>query len=248
MKFFLVKGSTTINKFLIVITASLLILSCATHRPQYGTETKPYNAAEDNKNDKKPEHRIYLIGDAGYADENKSQQLFDLVKEKLKTEDKNTTLLYLGDNVYPLGLPADKDHKRRKDAEKSLDSQIELAKTFPGKTYFIPGNHDWYSGLKGVQEQDDYITDALDDKKAFIPGKGCGIDDIEINDSITMITVDSQWFIEDWDNYPTINDDCDIKTREAMLVELEDEINDNQNKLIVLANTPPVINKWYSRW
>lgn len=239
MKFFLVYTINKVNKFVIVLLAGLLILSCASHHPQYGHDAKPFrDTIVDNR---KPDHRIYLIGDAGYANEPHSQSLLKVIENKLKKEDENTTLLYLGDNVYPLGMPPDKDNKYRKEAEESLDSQMALAKSFKGKTYFIPGNHDWYFGLKGLQEQDDYITDKLDDKKAFIPGKGCGIDDIELNDSITLIAVDSQWFIEDWDRYPTMNDDCDIKTREAMLVELEDEINDNQNKLIVLAIHHPMM-------
>jgi hypothetical protein len=40
------------------------------------------------------------------------------------------------------------------------------------------------------------------------------IDDEKINDNL-HITVDSQWFLEDWNKTPTINDDCSIKSREA---------------------------------
>ncbi|MES2486238.1 MAG: metallophosphoesterase, partial [Bacteroidota bacterium] len=58
---------------------------------------------------------------------------------------------------------------------------------------------------------------------------------------ITLIAIDSQWFIEDWDNYPTINDDCSIKTREDMLTELEDLINKNQDKTILLAIHHPLM-------
>jgi hypothetical protein len=41
------------------------------------------------------------------------------------------------------------------------------------------------------------------------------------NDNLRLITVDSQWFLEDWNKTPTINDDCSIKSREAFFEELE---------------------------
>ncbi|MBF01456.1 metallophosphoesterase [Flavobacterium coralii] len=241
MKLFWVTATARINKYLPFLGMLLLLASCATNRPQYGRETGPEAKNDSLITNSKVEHRFYLIGDAGYANEPKAQQMLSNVSYKLKEEGKNATLLYLGDNVYPLGMPADKDHKDRKEAEESLDSQMALAKLFKGKTYFIPGNHDWYHGLKGLEEQDDYVEDKLDEKKAFLPGNGCGIDDIEISDSIVMIAIDSQWFLEDWDRYPTINDDCDIKTRDAMFTELEDILKDSQDKVVVIAMHHPLM-------
>jgi hypothetical protein len=34
---------------------------------------------------------------------------------------------------------------------------------------------------------------------------------MKINDNLILITIDSQWFLEDWDKTPTLNDDCSIK-------------------------------------
>src|SRR5690606_1428658 len=78
-------------------------------------------------------------------------------------------------------------------------------------------------------------------KKAFLPSKGCAIQDVKISDKITMIVIDSQWYIEDWDNYPNINDDCDIKTREALFTQLEKLLNNNTDKTVVLAIHHPLM-------
>jgi hypothetical protein len=237
MKFFWVNCSALVN---IKLYACLLFItvfySCATYHPQFGKEAlvKP----TDSLATRQLAHRFYLVGDAGYANQPNSQELLTIIKNKLQKEDKNTTLLYLGDNIYPLGMPV-KDHKGRKEAEASLNSQLELAKFFNGKTYFIPGNHDWYHGLNGLEEQEKLVRHALG-KKAFLPGNGCGINDVKINDSITLVTIDSQWFIEDWNDYPTINDDCSIKTRDALFTELESLLNKNQDKTIVLAIHHPL--------
>jgi len=239
MKFFSVthKHHTNITFFLCVAVTALLT-SCATKHVQYGINAVAADSISHTIDTLS--HRFYLVGDAGYASQPKSQQLLGIIKEKLQAEGKNTTLMYLGDNIYPLGMPK-QGKKGRREAEESIESQAALAKEFNGKTYFIPGNHDWYHGLDGLKEEEKFVRTFIDDKDAFLPGKGCGIDDVEINDNITLITIDSQWFIEDWDHYPTINDDCDIKTRDALFTALEDLINKNQDKTILLAIHHPLM-------
>lgn len=243
MKFF---WRNIIVKVHIKLTISLFIaflsFSCATNKPQYGKRTAPSQIASDTLA-QNLQHRFFLVGDAGYATSERSQQLLSIVNGKLKTSGKNTSLLYLGDNIYPLGMPpkdAGKD-KEREEAEASLNSQMALAKSFEGKTIFIPGNHDWYFGLKGLQEEEAFIKEQLKDKKAFLPGKGCGINDIKINDNIVLIAIDSEWFLEDWDLYPTINDDCTIKTRDAFFEELESVLNKAQGKTVLLAIHHPLL-------
>jgi hypothetical protein len=238
MKFFWVKRKAPLNiGYALFITIVMALAGCATKHVQYGTNAA---APVDTVAQTPPVHRFYLVGDAGYAAEPHSQRLLKIISEKLKNEGKNTTLMFLGDNIYPLGMPKE-GKKGREEAEESLLAQIALAKDFKGKTHFIPGNHDWYHGLEGLERQEKFIKRHIDQKKVFLPGDGCGINDVEVNDSITMIAIDSQWFIEDWDSYPTINDDCDIKTREQMFTELESLLNKNQAKTIVLAIHHPVM-------
>ncbi|WP_116790418.1 metallophosphoesterase [Flavobacterium psychrotrophum] len=241
MKFFWLGCGFSKNINAITLLVLLLVFSsCATHHSQYGKKAMP--SLQDSiaaRSADSVAHRFYLVGDAGYANEPNAQVLIKNIGSRLEHEAKNTTLFFLGDNIYPLGMPAE-DNKDRKEAEASLNTQIALAKLFSGKTYFIPGNHDWYHGIKGLQEQEKLVDKALG-KGAFLPAKSCGLDDVKINDNITMIVVDSQWYFENWDDYPTINDDCDIKTRAAFLLELESLLNKNQDKNIVLAIHHPLM-------
>ena len=228
------------NKAGYVVLAALLFQSCATHHEQFGKNIKnpvPQNATDSSK----IAHTFYLIGDAGNANEKKAKQTLGLLEERLSQSNKNSTLLFLGDNIYPKGLPNTDHQNERIIAESKLTSQLKLSKNFKGKTIFIPGNHDWYSGIKGLERQAKFVTNYLDDKKSFLPRKSCAIDDLEINKDITLVTIDSQWFLEDWDEGTSINDDCTIKTREAFFAELESILNKNKGKTIILAVHHPLM-------
>src|SRR5688572_12778183 len=85
-------------------------------------------------------HRIILIGDAGEQENNVHPEL-EFIKKSFRL-DKNTSVVYLGDNIYPQGLPSEyaKNYPEKKQI---LDSQINVVRGTAAKAYFIPGNHDW---------------------------------------------------------------------------------------------------------
>ncbi|MFC4818436.1 metallophosphoesterase [Flavobacterium sp. GCM10023249] len=241
MKLFWVNESIKQNYTLFCYTALLFLFNaCATHTIQFGTSTTS-TKSEEEKDTIKNSHTLFLVGDAGNADDQQTQQTLSLLKAKLDKADKKATLLFLGDNIYPLGMPVEKTTQERKEAEIKLNNQLQITQDFKGKTVFIPGNHDWYHGLKGLQEQELFVSNFLKQKKAFLPGKGCGIESLTLNDNLVLIAIDSQWYLEDWDKQPYINDNCDIKTRDQFFGELESLINKNQNKTLVLAIHHPLL-------
>jgi hypothetical protein len=228
------------KKVLLFIFIGLAFESCATHHIQFGKNIN--NPLSNNAIDSaKIAHTIYLVGDAGNADEDKAKQTLKLLENKLKKSNENSTLLFLGDNIYPKGFPDTSNPENRSLAETKLTNQLKLSKEFKGRTIFIPGNHDWYSGIKGLESQAKFVTDYLQDKKSFLPQKTCAIDDLKINDKLILITIDSQWFLEDWDENPTINEDCNIKTREDFFDELESLLSKNQDKTVILALHHPLM-------
>ncbi|PAM96574.1 metallophosphoesterase [Flavobacterium sp. IR1] len=231
---------TNIKSYSLVIITTLFFISCATHKAQYGKNVSA-NETENATDTIKIAHTIYLVGDAGNADEEQAQQTLELLHKKLKKASKKSTLLFLGDNIYPKGFPSDDNAKEKALAETKLTNQLKLTKGFKGKTIVIPGNHDWYSGIKGLELQANFVNKYLNDKKAFLPRKSCAIEDVKIDSTATLITIDSEWFLEDWDNHPTINDNCDIKTREDFFDQLENLLNKNQEKTVVLAIHHPLL-------
>ena len=218
--------------FLFVVIISLN--ACATYNSQYKATIK-----QTAFPDKKIAHSFYLIGDAGNSPIGSSSEALKAFKSELNKASKNSTAIFLGDNIYPKGLPGKKDESRAF-AEYQLKAQTSAVKDFKGEAIFIPGNHDWYSnGLKGLKRQEKYIEDALG-KNTFLPENGCPIEKVEISDDIVMIIIDSEWYLTNWDKHPTINDDCEIKTRFKFFEELESLIKKARGKTTIIALHHPM--------
>ena len=218
--------------FLFVVIISLN--ACATYNSQYKATIK-----QTAFPDKKIAHSFYLIGDAGNSPIGSSSEALKAFKSELNKASKNSTAIFLGDNIYPKGLPG-KNNESRAFAEYQLKAQTSAVKDFKGEAIFIPGNHDWYSnGLKGLKRQEKYIEDALG-KNTFLPENGCPIEKVEISDDIVMIIIDSEWYLTNWDKHPTINDDCEIKTRFKFFEELESLIKKARGKTTIIALHHPM--------
>ena len=222
------------KKPLNLVLFSLLLIGCATFQPQY----KLSDGVKKTPSNKEVEHTFYLIGDAGNSVEGKNSKALESLKKEISTASENSTLLFLGDNIYPKGLPSKKDENYSL-AKQELDKQIDIAKDFKGKSIFLAGNHDWYNGLSGLKNQEEVVKEALG-KKSFLPEAGCGIDKVHIADDIELIVIDSHWFLTNWDKHPGINSDCDIRTREGFFDEFESLIKKSKNKTTIVALHHPI--------
>lgn len=212
----------------------LLFFSCATNKLQIKDSQA---TTKSSYTEEKLEHRFYLVGDAGELTDG-SQKVLSSLKNSLAGEEIPATVLFLGDNVYPNGYPS-KKAKDREHAEKTLNNQLDAVKDFTGKTVFIPGNHDWYNGLNGLKRQEKHVEGVLG-KNSFLPENGCPYEIVDIADNIVLIIVDSQWYLTDWDKHPTINDECEIKTRNKFFDEIEGEIKKAQEKTTIIAVHHPM--------
>lgn len=143
---------------------------------------------------------VYLIGDAG-EDTIPGKALLQL-KEQLILNP-NSSVVFLGDNVYPSGLKKDS-----KESVLHLESQLQILKEYKGQVYFIPGNHDWQAqkrkGLNVLKDQEVYVEDYLKKNSAvankeqttFMPKNGLpGPETVMLNAKLRLIIIDTQWFL-----------------------------------------------------
>ncbi len=221
------------NRFFLIFIILILVSGCATYDKQINY---PPSSAVITEN-QSIEHRFYLLGDGG-SEKGENQTLLQ-VKDSLKKESNPSTVLFLGDNIYPRGMP-EKDSKKRKKAEKILQSQVDAVKDFKGQILFIPGNHDWYGkGVEGLKRQEKYIEKQLG-KNTFQPENGCPIEKVDISSNIILLIIDSQWYITNWDKHPTINNECDIQSKSQFLKEIQSEIKKARGKTTLIAIHHPL--------
>jgi len=237
------------NKFITFLIV-IIISGCSTYEAQYKVDnyTPLTIDSQDDSNIKGNdiETSIFLIGDAGDAELGESTDGLSSFENFIKNQrTKNDYVLFLGDNIYDKGLPSKKEESYNLSKHR-LDIQLKAVKDFDGKTIFIPGNHDWYSdGLKGLKRQEDYIEKKLKDKNAFQPENGCPIKKITISDDILLVILDTQWYLENWDKHPTINDECEIKTRHDFLVEVKSLFAKSNEKTLLVAMHHPTYTNGY---
>jgi len=221
------------SRISIAIIVLLIFNACATYKPQYKNKNFETKIPE-----KELAHSFYFIGDAGNSPSGSSSEALVAFKKELSKASEQSTAVFLGDNIYESGLPkkSDEDYEL---AKHRLNAQIEAAKDFPGESIFIPGNHDWYSGVNALKRQEEFVEEALG-KNTFLPENGCPIRKVEVSRDIDLIVVDSYWYIANWDRHPTINDDCDIKTRAAFLDEFGSLIKKARGKTTIVAIHHPM--------
>jgi calcineurin-like phosphoesterase family protein len=187
-----------------------------------------------------PIHSVFLIGDAGEPFEN--PVLIELKKELDKIGDKGT-VIFLGDNIYPKGLPP-VGHKLRAEAEIAINGQINAVKDFQGNKFFIPGNHDWAqgreNGLEWLQLQEKYVEAALDSQDVFLPSKGCaGPVEINLTDQITLVIIDTQSFIHKGTK-PDLRSGCGVSSPVQTAVLLKDILERNAHKKVIVTSHHPM--------
>src|SRR5688572_30810265 len=188
-------------------------------------------------------YSLYLIGDAGEPDILNST-VGEVLREQTKNSVANSTVLFLGDNVYPKGLP-DPSHKNRKEAERILQTQVEWIRATGAKGIFLPGNHDWFRGRRQgwqqITNQQQWIDSLSEKQITLLPRDGCpGPVEVPIGNNALLVILDTQWFLHPG-NKPKEESSCDATTPAEALLLLNDIFVRNASKRIILAAHHPLI-------
>ncbi|WKX76414.1 hypothetical protein [Zobellia laminariae] len=167
------------------------------------------------------ERSIFIT--ANTADYNDSGVLKHIISEANNQE--NSSVLIIGNAVSKSNL------------KKVIAPQLNVLND-ADEVVFIPGYKEWTKGHKGVRNIEDYIQDHSNAK--FFPDNAEPIKHHGLGENIELITVDSQWFLEDWDNHVYINEDSEIQNRTLFFLEFENRIKKAQGKIILVAMYHPI--------
>jgi len=194
--FKMVKKVYLIRFFIVVILTMLHIADVSSQEPYYSPENLNWKDSLVELHDIR--YTVYLIGDGGELD-TLEQNGISLLEHHLINESENSAVIFLGDNSYPRGLPK-AGHKDRKRGELALLEQIKIAKNYAGKTFFIPGNHDWNywseGGWESIKRQEIFIEEELNRGNTFLPDLGYpGPVEIKLSENILLVIIDTQWWL-----------------------------------------------------
>jgi hypothetical protein len=152
-----------------------------------------------------PAFSVYLIGDTGELRD--SSDNLKILRQQVD-EKPNSTVIFLGDNIYPNGL---NEEKRDHNSHEIMRSQLKLFSKFKGNVFFIPGNHDWANaknfskGKERLANEERFIERFLKDsstvlnreEQTFLPSDGepGPVQRTLYDGKLKVIFIDTQWFM-----------------------------------------------------
>lgn len=172
---------------------------------------------------------IFLVGDAG--------AMTDGVTKALERATRGTTtpptLVYLGDNIYPLGIPASTSTPEWRLARARLMKQIDPFRPLTRQIFFTSGNHDWENHSPdgwNAMKRETAIIDAELGAGHLLPARGCpGPTRTQLFPDLQMIALDSSWWLHEYSKPSRIDDGCEVFSENEIVRALDE----------MLKNTPP---------
>ena len=190
-------------------------------------------------------HRVILIGDAGEPAKDIKEPVLVALEEIGSFKPDSTLIVFLGDNIYPNGLP-NENEPEREEYERRLREQIDAVVNANAHGIFIPGNHDWRQGNEGglerIKNQADYILNYGYNKVTFSPLNGCpGPTVLDFSSKIRLIVLDTQWWFQDKNERPGESDKlCQQWSDESILTALDSILHSSIDKQVVIAAHHPL--------
>ncbi len=145
------------------------------------------------------EASLFLLGDAG--DPAPNDPVLEALGAAVASGPTQRMVVFLGDNVYPGGLP-DSAAPGRRDAERRLEAQIAAVVEHGGRVVFVPGNHDWAGsapdGWDAVLRQERFVAVHGGAAARLLPGGGCpGPVVVDVGARLRLIVLDTQWWLHE---------------------------------------------------
>jgi hypothetical protein len=236
------------------VVALLGLASCASDPNRleghdYGRDGAPFvsdttttlaDAAAFPNRERTLAHRVLLVGDAG--DPRDNEPTLEALGRWGNARPGRTTVLFLGDNLYPAGLQED-DRER---GEAVLRSQLEA--TVANKI-FLPGNHDWgfpNLSVENVGRQQRYIEDWPSGRADFLPKDGCPGPAVRtlaasrsgLDKNVSLVALDLQWWLLEDGQRPN----CGGAASEEEIVDaLREALRSRSEEWVIVAAHHPLV-------
>jgi len=222
------------KKSILSMAVVSLLIGCAT----YQTKTKEDSIVATETNTSTPYHSMLLVGNLVNEKNTDLGEILSKKKGMEKHLNNTTTVVFLGNSI---STQLDKDATPSKEnISQQLANYTDLLSVGKGRTLFVPGKEEWKNGVDGIEDIEERVDDTFG-KNGFLPEDACPMGTKKIGDNVLLITIDSQWYLSNWDEYPKMNDNCEIRDREKFFNEFEGLVKKNIDKILVIAMHHPVM-------
>ena len=183
---------------------------------------------------------LLFVGDAGKPDLEAPEPVLEALCAEASGAPSRTLVVFLGDNVYPDGLPAAGAADRPR-AEAVLRRQADVVRRSGAHGLFVPGNHDYHlDGREGVQRQAAYIASLGVPGLEYRPAGDCpGPESFDLGRRLRLVVFDSTWWIHDEFAAPAAPD-CKSGTEASFVAALDSVLAEAGDRTVVIATHHPV--------
>jgi hypothetical protein len=186
---------------------------------------------------------LFLIGDAGSKAYDGEPVLAELARQSDSLRPVKQYVVFLGDNVYPRGVPP-AGHPLRDDAEKKIAAQVLAIRKGSAQGILIPGNHDWdrqgRDGWNSIRRQDTLVRKFGGQDVRLLPSGGCpGPEVVDVGAHLRLVALDTEWWLHNDVKPFGPTSPCATKTEAEVTDSLAGAIRDRGKRhAVVLTHHP----------
>ena len=186
---------------------------------------------------------IFLLGDAGTANTAPDENLVELTRQATASP-RGSVIVFLGDNLYPSGMPAEGD-PYRPEAERRLEVQLEVARKSQRRAIFVAGNHDWerwgQGGLGAIGRVSEYLRERVRGLSIQLPDSACpGPVTVDIGTAARLVFLDTQWWLHSHDKPYGTTSRCRATTEEQVIEQIEATLASAGSRHVIVAAHHPL--------
>jgi hypothetical protein len=154
-------------------------------------------------------------------------------------------VVFLGDNLYPAGLPAP-GHPKLAEMERRLDEQVDAVRDTGARVLFIPGNHDWDrggpDGWEAVRRQERRVEARGGEGVSYLPNDGCpGPEVLDAGDRLRLVALDTQWWLHSHARPEHPTSSCPADSEEEVTAALRSALDAAGGREVVVVAHHPLV-------
>jgi hypothetical protein len=187
---------------------------------------------------------LFLIGDAGSEAYDREPVLEELARQTDSLRTVRQFVVFLGDNVYPRGVPP-VGHPSRDDAERKTAALVYAIRQGAGQGFLVPGNHDWDrqgpEGWNAIRRQDTLVRQFGGKEVRLLPHGGCpGPEVVDVGTQVRLIALDSQWWLHSNVKPYGATSPCPTRTEREVTDSLLGALRDKGTRYAIVMDHHPL--------